>query len=106
MRIYISIPITGEDEKVQRNKAERLKTALSLLGYEVVNPFDIIPEKENPDWFDHMGADLREISKCDRVYFCDGWQNSKGCKLEMQYVVSMGIEPIFEKTNPVEIYYR
>lgn len=106
MRIYISIPITGHDEKAQRDKADKIKKALSHKGYEVVNPFDIIPEKENPDWYDYMGADLRELSKCDAIYLCEGWKESKGCKLEMQYALSMGLRQIFESVEPVEIYYR
>lgn len=106
MRIYISIPISEKDEKTQREKADKIKIALSKAGYEVVNPFDIIPDRKNPDWFDHIGEDLRELSKCDRIYLCNGWKESKGCNLEMQYAISMGIKPIFESVEPVEYFYR
>lgn len=106
MRIYISIPITGKDEKEQRDKADKIKMALSKKGHEVINPFDIIPDKKNPDWYDHIGTDLRELAKCDAIYLCNGWKESKGCRLEMQYALSMGIRQIFESVEPVEIYYR
>lgn len=106
MKIYISLPITGHDEKTQREKADKIKMALSRKGYEVVNPFDIATDKKNPDWFDYIGADLRELAKCDAIFLCNGWKESKGCKLEMQYALSMGIRQIFESVEPVEIYYR
>ena len=106
MKIYISIPISNMDEKKQREKADKIKMALSKAGYEVVNPFDIVPDKEKPDWFDYMGADLRELAKCDKIYLCNGWKDSKGCNLEMQYAMSMGIKAIFESVEPTEIYYR
>lgn len=106
MKVYISIPVTGKDEKKQREKADKIKMALSRKGYDVVNPFDIVPSKENPDWFDYMSADLRELSKCDAIYLCNGWKGSEGCRLEMSYAVSMGLRQIFESVEPVEIYYR
>lgn len=106
MRIYISIPISNMDEQKQREKADLIKSALSKKGWEVCNPFDIIPAKENPDWYDYMSADLRELSKCDAIYLCNGWNASKGCRLEMSYAVSLGLRTIFESVEPVEIYYR
>lgn len=106
MKVYISLPITGKDEKEQREKADKIKMALSKAGYEVINPFDIVPDKKNPDWYDYIGADLRELAKCDKIYLCKGWKESKGCNIEMQYAVSMGIKPMFESVEPVEIYYR
>lgn len=105
MRIYISIPISNCDEKKQREKADRVKMALSKKGWEVCNPFDIIPDKENPDWFDYIGADLRELAKCDAIYLCNGWMDSKGCRLEMNYAISMGIETIFEMSEPPIYFY-
>lgn len=106
MRIYLSIPISNMDENKQREKADKIKMALSKKGWQVVNPFDIVPVKKNPDWFDHIGADLRELSKCDAIYLCNGWKESKGCKLEMNYAVSMGLRQIFESVEPVEYFYR
>lgn len=106
MRIYLSIPISSMDEKKQREKADRIKAALSRKGHTVINPFDIIVDKNNPDWFDHMGADLRELSKCDAIFLCNGWKGSKGCNLEMSYAISMGIRQMFETVEQPQIYYN
>lgn len=106
MRIYISIPISNKDEKKQREKADKIKEALSKHGWEVVNPFDIKTDVENPTWFDYIKTDLEALSKCDAIYMCNGWKESKGCKIEMQYALDSGIKPRFESVEPVEIYYR
>ena len=106
MRIYISLPISNMDEKQQREKADKIKSTLSKQGHIVVNPFDIIPDKENPDWYDHIGADLRELAKCDAIYLCNGWMDSKGCRIEMNYAISLGIRTIFGREEPAEYFYR
>lgn len=107
MRIYISIPISNCDEKKQREKADKIKIALSKSGYEVVNPFDIIPDKKNPDWFDYMGADLRELQKCDAIFLCKGWNNSKGCRLERFFAEEHGKALKFETVEtPPQFWER
>lgn len=105
MKVYISLPISG-CEAQSRDKADKVKIALSKVGYEVVNPFEIIPEKENPDWYDHIGADLKELAKCDAIYLCNRWKESKGCRLEMNYAVSMGISLMFENVEQEDVYWR
>lgn len=105
MRIYISLPITGQDEKAQREKADKIKMALSRKGYEVVNPFEIYAG-ENPQYIDHLLADLRALNDCDEIYLCKGWQNSKGCQLEREFAELYRKKLMFESVEPVEIYYR
>lgn len=87
MKIYISIPITGKDEREQRAKAERYAKFIELLGHEPVNPFCIDHGekkigKENLTTGDYLGADIRELLKCDAIYLSPGWEQSNGCKLE------------------------
>ena len=105
-KIYISIPITGLDIDRQREKADILKAALSKKGWQVVNPFEIIPDVKEPTWFDHMKADLEALSKCDAIFMCNGWKESKGCKIEMSYALDSGIRTLFETVEEPQIYYR
>lgn len=81
MRIYISIPISGHDEGKVRERADRVKMALSRGGHEAVSPFDIYSGK-NPGYEDYICHDLRAMLDCDAVYFCEGWQRSCGCNIE------------------------
>lgn len=81
MKVYISIPITGHDEKKQREKADLVKGRLSRYGHEVVSPFEIYCGK-NPSYEDYICADLRALMDCDAVYFCEGWGKSVGCCIE------------------------
>lgn len=97
-RIYLSIPITGHDEKKQREKADRIKAYLSKQGYEVVNPFEIWIGRDCT-YFDYISNDLRALADCQEAYFCIGWQNSKGCRLEHAFCDIYGIKIRFESED-------
>lgn len=81
MNIYISIPITGHDIAKVRDKADKIKAALSRQGHRVFSPFDVYADK-NPSYEDYICYDLRAMMSCDAVYFCDGWEQSCGCNIE------------------------
>lgn len=80
-KIYISIPISGRDISAQRHKADLVKARLSRDGYEAVTPFEIYCGK-NPAYEDYIVADLRVLMTCDAAYFCEGWEESVGCRIE------------------------
>lgn len=105
MRIYISLPISNCDEKAQRDKADKIKMALSKKGHIAINPFEVYAG-ENPQYIDYLLADLRELDKCDAIYLCKGWQQSKGCQLEREFAELYRKRLMFESVEPVEIYYR
>ena len=84
-KVYISLPITGQESKA-REKADRIKKALSQKGYKVVSPFDIY-SGDNPSYEDHICHDLRAMLGCDVVYFCEGWDKSCGCGIEHDVVM-------------------
>lgn len=86
MRIYISIPIKGKDESVQRRLASETAELIKSWGHEPVNPFDT---PEPPDGYTdeqkyayYMGRDIERLMLCDAIYLCDGWERSMGCRIE------------------------
>lgn len=82
-KVYISIPITGEDYSDQRNHAFVVATNLAQKGYDVITPFDIIKNLSTP-YNECMGKCIEQLLECDIIYLCRDWQSSKGCKAEMQ----------------------
>lgn len=89
MKAMISQPMggkSGEDILLVRAKAEE---TLKHIGYDVVDTWF------NDDWAsDHIPADvknkplfylaksLEEMSKVDLVYFCKGYEDYRGCRIE------------------------
>lgn len=44
-----------------------------------------------------MELDLKALSFCDSIYMMDGWESSKGARLELEEAKKLGLEIIFEK---------
>jgi hypothetical protein len=86
MKIYVSIPITGFNEKKVRERADMVKARLSRDGNAVVTPFEVYAGK-HPTYDDYICCDLRAMLDCDAVYFCDGWEQSTGCNIEHEVVM-------------------
>lgn len=103
MTIYISLPITGRESDA-RERADLMKAALSRAGHKPVSPFDICAG-ENPVYADYLCADLRALSGCDAIMLCDGWQFSKGCRIERTFAEEFGKQIMYERQPEKESEY-
>lgn len=87
--LYISIPISGHPIVDVKVRAYELKEMLSVEGWEVITPFDVVPD-EDVSHIDNseekyaycMGKDIEKLLLCDAVFFANGYVLSKGCMLE------------------------
>lgn len=110
-KVYLSLPITGHDEKERRQLAAR--TAATLMyqheDWLVANPFHVYDRMKaellaagdfsEPHYDDLLAADLEVLRTCKAAYFMQGWESSNGCKREMQFCRDNGIEVLFEMHN-------
>lgn len=82
MLIYISGPITGHDDYLEKFKAA--EDFLKRQGHDVINPAWINEPfaKTNARHGDFLTACLRMMAPCDAVYMLDGWKTSEGAKME------------------------
>lgn len=96
MKIYISIPISNRDLAAQQATAREIADNLRKLGHEPVNPFDTpeapqgLSDKEKYAYY--MGEDIKRLLMCDAVFLCNGWSESRGCRLEAQTALIYDME--------------
>lgn len=65
------------------------------MGFNPVNPFkNGLPDEAH--WREHMKADIRLLLDCEFIYMLQGWELSKGAKLELDVASSCGIKVLFE----------
>lgn len=94
MLVYIAGPITGVDNYKTIFAARA--ASLRALGYQVENPVLIAEslEKKFPDKKlkdeDYMLHDLTALLECDGISMLDGWENSKGAKVEYEVAKATG----------------
>lgn len=97
MKIYLSIPISGHDEQKQREHADLVKSALSRAGHIVTTPFEVYAGS-NPTYEDYICHDLLTLSRCDAIFLCDGWQFSRGCRIECNFAIEFGKTMMYESS--------
>lgn len=88
-RVYISGPITGI-EQLNRPAFEQAAIKLQAAGLTAVNPHDN-GQPEWAPWQTHMRADLKILVDCDALVLLQGWEKSKGAKLERLVAVGLGL---------------
>lgn len=90
-KLYLSLPISGRQLEEAREYASKMKEHLTYQGYEVITPFEVCPNSEEP-YSRLMGHCIEALLECDVAYFCFGWQRSNGCTAEFEIARIYGKE--------------
>lgn len=105
-KAMLSQPMGGKTDEEIVETRERAIKVLEAKGYEVVNTLF------TDEWYSHenmkkrgvvqiplyfLAKSLEEMSLCHVVYFCKGWENARGCKIEHDAAVAYGLEIIYEE---------
>lgn len=98
-KIYISGPITGLERHVYLKNFDDAELKLRAMGYKVINPTKLLPSRFL--WiYKIIGYkltllyDIWHLLNCDGIYMIDGWQWSKGARLERAIAQLFNIELI------------
>lgn len=99
-RIMISQPMGGlTDEEIYKVRNKAIFHVVNDLGYIFENTFfkrfAEENDKKNKSLF-YLAKSLEVMSNCDAVYFCKGWENKRGCRIEHETAKEYGLEIIYE----------
>lgn len=82
MKTYISLPITGHDFNQVVAQCRQAAAHLRQQGHTPVSPIELHPDQDRTCG-QYIGRDIEVlIDQCEAIYFCEGWETSKGCQLE------------------------
>ncbi len=99
----VSQTMGGKTEEEILQTREKAVAALTEKGYEVLNTyFDDEEQELKEKGFEnvplyHLAKSLKYMSKCNAVYFCKGWENARGCKIEHKTAKAYGLDMIYEE---------
>ena len=87
---YLSGSVTNDPDF--RNKFAYAELYFKKRGVKVLNP--VKHEKDGKAWAYYLRKDLRKLTKCQGIILLDGWENSKGAKLELKVAQELGFKVI------------
>ena len=105
-KAMLSQPMAGKTHKEIVATREKAIAALRERGYEVVNTLF------SDEWYSReameergvvqiplcfLAKSLENMSLCHAAYFCKGWENARGCKIEHDAAVAYGLHIIYEE---------
>lgn len=100
-KAMISQPMGGLTKTELLEIRDKAKVALEEQGYEVLDT--VFESFDSCDLIDlehiallHLGKSLEEMAKCDLVYFCEGWQDKRGCRIEHSAATAYGIKAMYQ----------
>ena len=105
-KAMLSQPMAGKTNEEIVATREKAISVLKEKGYEIVNTLfaDEWYSKEKmaergvvqiPLCF--LAKSLENMSRCHAAYFCKGWENARGCRIEHEAAVAYGLEILYEE---------
>lgn len=88
-KLYIAGPISAHADG-NRPAFDAEAARLRALGYEVVNPHEIVTDP-TLGWAGCMREDIPHLLRCDGVALLPNWMKSKGARLEWSIAHSLGM---------------
>lgn len=88
---------TKEEILAVRNKVNRV---LEDMGYEVVDTYYSkygVPCYVKNVALYCLGQSLMDMAGCDVVYFCRGWEDARGCRIEHEAAKDYGLKCFYEE---------
>ena len=105
MKAMLSQPMAGKTEQEIIETRERAISALTEKGYEIVNTL-FTDEWYSKEAMEARGVaniplcflakSLENMSLCHAAYFCKGWEQARGCRIEHEAAKDYGLTIIYE----------
>lgn len=98
-KAMLSQPMVGKTNEEIVATRERAIATLTEKGYEIINTLF------TDEWYGRgvvhipiyfLAKSLESMSLCNAVYFCKGWENARGCRIEHAAAIEYGLELVYE----------
>ena len=101
-KIFISQPMNGKTNEEIEDERNYIINRLAAHFARENEYIDIIysffkdaPHDVKPLWL--LGESIKLMSEADIVFFCDGWQTARGCRIEHDCALEYSIDTMYEE---------
>lgn len=106
LKAMLSQPMGGKTQEEIVETRERAIRAIQDMGYKVVNTLF------TDEWYSKkamksrgvvqiplcfLAKSLENMSLCHVAYFCKGWEQARGCRIEHEAAKDYGLKIIYEE---------
>ena len=105
-KAMLSQPMAGQTQAEIVSTREKAIASLEANGYEVINTL-FTDEWYSKEKMEERGVvqiplcflakSLENMSLCHAAYFCKGWEQARGCKIEHDAAMAYGLDIIYEE---------
>lgn len=105
-KAMLSQPMAGKSEEEIVGTRNRAIAALESQDYEIVNTL-FTDEWYSKEKMEDRGVvqiplcflakSLENMSLCHAAYFCKGWEQARGCRIEHEAAVAYGLTILYEE---------
>lgn len=106
MKAMLSQPMEGKTKEEIISTRERAIAVLKERGYEIINTL-FTDEWYSQESMKERGVEnrplcflaksLENMSLCHAAYFCKGWEETRGCRIEHEAAKAYGLTIIYEE---------
>lgn len=101
-RFFVSQPMNGKTEQEIEETREKAILEMMPRGYILEDSYfkeefkdDGYHVENRPIWF--LAKSLDKMSHCAAAYFCKGWENARGCRIEHEVAKEYGLTIFYEE---------
>ena len=96
-KIFISQPMNGKTtEEIENERNYIIDRLRENESVEIIDSFfKDKPYESSPLWY--LGESIKLMSEADIVFFCNGWQTTRGCQIEHDCALEYGIDTMYEE---------
>ena len=102
VKVFVSLPMRDLFEDEVRKEQQRL---LELAGEYLNSPVTLIDTYQANGKYDPLeclGEAIKRMARADCVLFGDGWENARGCEIEMACARKYGKKTLIEHGNLIQ----
>lgn len=103
-KIFISQPMNGREQADIIKERQEITT---LIEHTFLDPYvldSFVENAKNVNPLFCLGYAIQVLSKADYAFFADGWQDSRGCRIEHECCEKYGIKALERKDLKDNIY--
>lgn len=84
MKVFLSHPMNGLSESEIMSIRDSAYTYLQAVygNIKIIDNLHLYEAPKGAGRLWHLGRSIQQLEEADAIYFCEGWENARGCCVE------------------------